>query len=183
MNRGSSTINVRTASDIDPAVNRGMNFCASCTINFQTVTNSLTAISNFVPYAGSGLFLFHGLVRLYESLMDPHNIPRRWKSNPNYVLDTYRRFGNIPKRCVRKLRKGKQCLKSRKEEKINNLVKTKLNTSIIGIKSSRVGRKAKIKVHGCDKYIDAWVGVGSRGDLTLPSSCLGLLKPKLNEGE
>ena len=71
-----------------------------------------TMVMNRAKRRSLETFLLKGLTELYKSLKDPHNIPRKWKSNPNYVLDTFRRFGEIPRKCVRKLRKGKACLGS-----------------------------------------------------------------------
>jgi len=176
-NRDNATLNVSSASDIGDPNGHRMNACASCTLNFETVASSLTAISNFVPYVGTGLFLFEGLVRLYNGLQDPHNIPRKWKSNPNYVLDTYRRFGKIPKKCVRKLRKGKQCLKNKKEEKIISLLRKKLKrVSITQIEGRKVGPRASVWVNGCLKPIKVKLRSFGNGNIMLPDECKYLSK-------
>jgi hypothetical protein len=101
---------------------------------------------------GPALIFINGMMNLANGLLDPHNIPRGWKANPNYVLDTYRRFGNIPKKCVRRLYKGKQCLGSRKEEKVNTILKEATGTNIISYKPHVGG--ALVKVHGCEESIE-----------------------------
>lgn len=181
-NRSHSTLNVYSASEIMDPVNRSVNVCASCTLNFETVVNSATAIGNFAPYVGPVLYFFKGIVQLYKALKDPNNIPRDWASNPNYVLDTYRRFGNIPKRCVFDLRHGKPCLENRKEEHINAVVKRVLKTNIKSIKGMNIGRTAEIKVFGCDKPIGVRLKMGfGNGDLDVPAECANLVRGEVEE--
>jgi hypothetical protein len=172
-----STLNVRTASDMDDPVSRGLNACATCSLNFETVTNSLTAVSNFVPYAGTGMFLFQGMVRLFKNLQDPHNIPRTYKSNPNHVLNTYRKYGKIPKKCVRRLRKGKQCLGSLKENFVAKVVNEKVKGSIKGIYKFKP-LAAKVAVNGCDEKLKVYLKTGGNSVVDVPSHCQHLLKGK-----
>lgn len=181
--RRTSEVNVYTASDIGEETTRGANFCASCSLNFQSVTNSLTAISNFSPYAGPGLFMLKGLVDLINNLRDPDNIPRNWKANPNFVMDTYRRFGEIPKKCEKPLRKGRRCFKTKQEEKVNDLVKRVLKTNVVAFKAkTRVSSRVKIKVAGCDKWIKGRLRIGrGNGNLEMPSECAHLVRGEINE--
>jgi len=176
-NRDNGNLNVYSASDIEDPIATRINACASCTLNFQTVTSSLTAISNFVPYAGTALHLLDGLVRLYNGLQDPHNIPRKLKSNPNYVLDTYRKFGEVPKRCVRRLRKGKQCLKDWKEEKILKDMRSQLkHVSIKSFSRRTASPNASVMIHGCEKPIKVKLRLVKESELTVPAECNYLRK-------
>jgi len=182
-NRTRSNLNVYSASDIADPENRSLNICAGCTLNFETVTNSLTAISSYAPYVGPAMYMFKGMVQIYKYSKDDIDVPKNWKANPNYVLDTYRRFGKIPKRCVRKLSRGKPCLKNHTEVKVNALVKRVLKTNIIGIrKKSPMGYKGSVKVHGCEEEIGYKLKLGlGRGDLTVPANCAHLVKGQEEE--
>jgi hypothetical protein len=124
-------LNVRSGSDIDDNQAQGHSECLSCQLNFEGVSASLAYATQNI---GPSFFLFRGLVRLFKSLKDPFNIPRTWKANPRYVLETYRKFGGeIPKRCVRRLRKGKRCLQSSCEEQIAEEISNVLPGQVLKI--------------------------------------------------
>ncbi len=176
-NRNEGNLDVYSASDFgDPNISR-VNACASCTINFGTVSSSLTAIGNFVPYVGAGLFLFDGMVRLYNSLKDPDNIPRTWQANPTYVLDTYRRFGNIPKRCVKELARDQQCLGDWTEEKILSDLREDLKVvNIKSINRKTASSNAEVMIHGCAKPLKVKLYPIRKNQLEIPSECAALKK-------
>jgi len=169
--RDRGNITVYTPSEVEDNTKPPLSTCATCALNFQSVSNSLTAVSSFAPYAGAALMFLNGMVNLANGLLDPHNIPRDWKANPNYILDTFRRFGEIPKKCVRRLYRGKQCLGNRKEEKINALLKEATGTNIISYRPYVGG--AELKVHGCDEIIKVDYLIKR---VTLPSECSFLKK-------
>ncbi len=178
INRENSNIDVYSASEIGDPEGAKVNTCASCTLNFESIVHSSTAISNLVPYAGSALFFFDGMVRLVKGLQDPNDIPKKWKANPNFVMDTYRRFGEIPKKCNFKLRNGNQCLKNRKEEKIQSIVRTNLKTTnVVSMKYRPLSPNAEVIVNGCTEPIKVFLRVKG-GDVTLPESCKHLSKGK-----
>lgn len=141
-------LNVRSASDMDGNNGRGRSQCVSCQLNFESVS---TAIAGVVQNFGPTFFLFRGLVRLYKSLKDPFNIPRSWEANPKYVMETYRRFGEIPKSCVRDLRKGRRCLKNSCEENIAEKVERLYKGDVLSMNLE--GRYAKVKLNTCDQEI------------------------------
>ncbi|PIK16103.1 hypothetical protein [Halobacteriovorax sp. JY17] len=168
-----NNLNVRTASDMDDNATRGHSECISCRLNFESVASSLTHLSSEV---GPTFFLFRAVFRLYKGLKDPHNIPRSWDANPNYVSETYRRFGEIPKSCVRSLIKGDRCLKDSCEESIAEKLTEELYGSIVSIKTLN-GSRAQVKMSSCDKpitirtYSNSDTNSCRVGKYTVPSSC------------
>jgi hypothetical protein len=175
-NKETSAIDVYSASEIGDPHGVKVNACASCSLNFESVVHSATAIGNIAPYVGPGLFLLDGLVRLVKSIQNSPDVPKRWDANPNYVMDTYRRFGEIPKGCNFKLRNGKQCLKNRKEEKIQSIVRANLKTAnVVSMKYRPLSPKAEVMVAGCSEPIKVLLRVRG-GNVNLPESCKHLSK-------
>ncbi len=165
---------VRNASDYDDNDTNNRSGCVACALNFETVAGAAT---RFAPTVGSTFFLVKALVRLYRGLKDPFNIPRSWEANPNYVLDSYKKFGEIPKKCVRSLRKGKMCLKSKTEESILKKLYAVANVSVKGIKID--GKRALVSVHNCDQPIKLRISVlGNAKDIKIPAACSEQLRKK-----
>lgn len=179
-----SNLNVRTASDMDDNATSGHSECISCRLNFESVASSLTSLSSEV---GPTFFLFRAVYRLYQGLRDPHNIPRSWEANPNYVSETYRRFGEIPKSCVSSLRKGKRCLKDSCEERIAEKLTDELAGNVERI--TFAGRSgALVKMSSCDELISIKTYTNSNnsssknscraGKYTIPSKCRNIKRVK-----
>jgi len=137
-----------SGSDIRPNDTSNFSGCASCSINFESVVGSLSTLA---PQVGPYYFAARALIRLYTGLKDPNNIPRSWEANPSYVLQTWRRFGEIPKRCVRRLRKGKRCLKDFCEEKVADLVNATVTSPILSIQQGAWDNHIEVKVRDCKK--------------------------------
>ncbi|EQC50229.1 hypothetical protein M899_0340 [Bacteriovorax sp. BSW11_IV] len=95
-----------SGSDVSDLPVEDRSACAGCQINFEGVATSLTHVAQNV---GPIYFLVRGFVRLYKALKDPHNIPRDWEAVPSDIYDTYKKYGYIPERCVKKFRKGRAC--------------------------------------------------------------------------
>ena len=176
-----NNLNVRTASDIDPNARNVHSECISCQLNFESVVSSLTSASSQV---GPTFFLFRAVFRLYKGLKDPDNIPRSWETNPNYVSETYRRFGGvIPKKCVKSLRKGKRCLANSCEIKVAKKVTDSLRGTIEEISVPRFGY-ATVKLSTCNKKIKVNVNRSQDGSscglskVKVPSSCSSIRKDK-----
>ncbi len=172
---------VFSGSDIRDNDERNFSGCASCALNFESVATSLTRVSQNV---GPTFFLVKAFVRLFKGLKDPLNIPRTWKADPNLVLQSYRRFGEIKKSCVRKLRKGKACLANSCEESVAKRINENITSYIEEINLDSWSRNAKVKVKGCSEFIE--VSVNQSQDNTnscstsrkikVPASCKGLIK-------
>ncbi|MFI5391766.1 MAG: hypothetical protein ACHQYQ_10425, partial [Bacteriovoracales bacterium] len=179
--RDNSALDVYTASDIADPRGTKLNACASCSLNFESVIHSATAIGNIAPYAGPALFFLDGMVRLVKGIKDSPDVPKRWKAKPNFVMDTYRRFGEIPKGCNLKLRNGKQCLKNRKEEKIQSIVRANLKTTnVVSMKYRTLSPKAEVMVAECSEPINILLRVRG-GSISLPESCKHLSKSQTFE--
>ncbi|MFT6067857.1 MAG: hypothetical protein ACJAT2_001200 [Bacteriovoracaceae bacterium] len=170
---------VRNASDYDDNQTTNRSGCASCALNFESVATSATRLA---PTVGTTFFLVKAIIRLYKGLKDPFNIPRSWEANPNYVLDSYKKFGEIPKKCVRSLRKGKMCLRNDCEE---NVLKALYDKADVSVKSFRQDNgNAYLKVHNCEEEIVVDVTNSPFGDscrvkkIVIPESCKHLIKGK-----
>ncbi len=177
-------LNVRTASDMDDNATNAHSECLSCTLNFESAAGALTSVASAT---GPTFFLVRGLVRLYRALKDPHNIPRNWNTNPNHVIETYKRFGEIPKKCVRSLRKGKRCLANSCEERVADKITDLVSGQILSLKVPRHG-KGQVKVSTCSEPIKFSVYRSTTGNsghsqnnrdcrvskVKIPSSCQGI---------
>lgn len=95
-----------SGSDISDLPVDDRSACAGCQIDFEGVATSLTHVAQNV---GPIYFLVRGFVRMYKALKDPHNIPRDWVAIPEDIYGTYKSYGYIPERCVKKFRKGREC--------------------------------------------------------------------------
>jgi len=173
--QASHDLNVRTASDIDDNDTSAHSECLSCQINFETAATALTTAASAT---GPAFFLVRGLVRLYKALKDPHNIPRSWNANPNYVLETYKRFGEIPKRCVRSLRKGNRCLKDRCEEDVADKISDLMKGQIMSLKVPRHG-KGHAKLSTCSEPVTFRVNRGSNSNSRNNNMGCGVYKVKI----
>ena len=105
------------------SVDRGSS-CMSCAINLAAVAN----VATFTPFGmavKSGMYLAGAFVHYSNNMKDPNDVPHLGEINPNYLLETYRRFGNtIPDRCVKPLTRGKRCLANKCEESFARHVTT-----------------------------------------------------------
>jgi len=164
-------LNVNSASDLGINGDRGHSECLSCSLNFES-------ISGVVGYAtqsiGPAFFLVRGIYRLYKSLKDPHNIPRSWEVNPYNAAETMARYGEIPKKCVRSLRKGKKCLDAC-GEKVSKVLNEHLRGHITKFKLNSSGW-GSVKHSSCDQEIK--LRSYSKGNnscsvskVTIPRSC------------
>ncbi|MDD0853352.1 hypothetical protein HBN50_09600 [Halobacteriovorax sp. GB3] len=100
------TVIAYSGSDVRRTPVNDYSACAGCRLDFEAVALSVTRMSHYV---GPVYFLVRAFVRLYKALKDPHNIPRDWIADPSDVYDTYKKYGYIPARCVKKFKKGKSC--------------------------------------------------------------------------
>ncbi|CBW26983.1 conserved hypothetical protein [Halobacteriovorax marinus SJ] len=178
-----SNLNVRTASDMDDNATRSHSECISCRLNFESVASSLTHLSSEV---GPSFFLFRAIYRLYKGLKDPHNIPRSWETNPNFVSETYRRFGEIPKKCVRSLIKGERCLENSCEENISEKLTEELHGSIERITFAG-SSGALVKMSSCENLVSVRTYSNAThsnnyscrvGKYTVPKKCQNMRRGK-----
>ncbi len=167
MNKNGGEIRVQSASDIDVNSMKTIQGCASCTINFETMSNWVATFAN-IPVVSTSYYLIRGVMRFFRGFSDPIEIPRRWEINPNNVLDTYKRYGTIPKSCVKKLVKGSYCMPSKCEHAISKAAGKLFNTQVTYIDEDR--DSATIKLKHCKnriKVVDTKVaGMFCRGELT-----------------
>ena len=84
-------------------------------------------------------------------MRDPVNVPHRYEVNPNYVLETFRRYGEIPNNCVKRLKEGKPCMENRCEQALADLFQEKWGTSIKGIELKM--DHAAVKVSQCAQSV------------------------------
>jgi hypothetical protein len=173
-----NTVNVNSGSDIGTNQERTGSECISCALNFERVGGAAT---KFSPVVGTSFFLVRALVNLYRGFKDPFNIPRNWKANPDHVLDTYRRFGSIPKECVAKLRKGERCLASSCEEKIAKRMSKHFKGRIEYIDFNR--KESRVKMTSCDKPVSLKIYESNESDscniskqILMPGSCKSMRK-------
>ncbi len=136
--------------------------CFSCTLNFENVVTSVGKMSK-IPLVGASFYLVRGIVRFLEGALDPVDTPRSWQVDVNNVLETYRRYGEVPKRCVGALKRGQYCLEDKYEHAASQVVQRAHARSIK--KVTRQGNRMSIDLHGCsypifnistNKLISAW---------------------------
>lgn len=160
-------ITVRDASDINVNTVKAIQGCASCTINFETMANWAATFIN-VPVVSTSYYLIRGIVRFYKGFSDPIEIPRRWEINPNSVIDTYRRYGTIPKKCVKRLTKGGYCMPSKCEHAITEAAGKLFGTQVTYLNEH--GDAATVKLKHCSNKIQVVdtlkMGLFCRSELT-----------------
>jgi hypothetical protein len=107
--RDNQRINVTAESpeDVQNAV-RQLSGCFTCTISLASTATSVGLLN---PYVRPFFYVIRGVVKLVSNLRSPEDIPRSWTVNPNAVARTLKlNGGEIPKRCVRKLSRGEECI-------------------------------------------------------------------------
>jgi len=164
-----SEINVYSASEIDAVDPKNGAGCFSCRLNFESVSNSMAYFNYKI---GPVYYLVRSFVRLFKGFKDPHNIARDWEINVRHLKNTYRRYGYIPKKCVKALTKGKSCLGSNKEEQAVDFLQQNYDVSIKAEKSTF--GKMKFLVNECNAVITVNTNTKtklSRRDVKIPSSC------------
>lgn len=139
----SHSLSVASASEIGGNFESGGAGCFSCQINFESVTQ---VVSHAAVKGFGGFFLVRAVLGLFKALSDPFNIPDNWQVRIDYVVETYRKFGEIPKKCVSPLKKGERCLLDPCEEVAANRVEQDFASTVEWIDSSRYG-KTKVKVY------------------------------------
>lgn len=148
-----SQILVSSGTDVninDPEHKGG---CVSCQLNFESVSNTL---SYFNYAVGPVYYLVRSFVRLIQGIKDPDNIPHDWTLNLNYLKNTYRRFGYIPKKCVKKLIDNKACLGSSEEELAVTYLQSKYDVNITA-EDNRFFSGIDFKVDGCSSKVNVLV--------------------------
>ncbi len=176
-----NNLNVYGASDIGDNVTSGSSQCLSCQLNFESMSGVIANVSSNV---GPVFFLVRGIYNLYKALKDPHNIPRSWEVHPYNAYETKAAFGEIPKSCVRSLRKGKSCLPTC-EEKVSEELRSKIGGHITSFHLNKRG-KGYVTHSQCDVKISTITYLNSNSDsdrescrlreISIPRSCRGLLK-------
>ncbi len=147
--KDSSQIIVNSASDIstpDADVKSG---CFSCRLNFESVSNTLSFFNYTI---GPVYYLVRSVVRLVKGLSDPDNIAKDWEIDLNHLKNTYRRFGYIPKSCVKKLTDGKACLGSSREEAAVDALVSKYKVTITAESKTFFGNY-RFKIKECAKPV------------------------------
>ena len=110
----SSSLTVSSTSDMSDRQKTAASGCITCTLNFANVAEELSEHFN-MPIINSGFYLARGIARFVEGMLDPVDVPHSWEVNVNHVLETFRRYGDIPKRCVGALGRGVYCLDDRNQ--------------------------------------------------------------------
>ena len=174
-------LNVNSASDIGANGESGHSECLSCSLNFESMSGVVAFASQNV---GPVFFLVRGIYNLYKALKDPFNIPRSWEVHPYDAYETKALYGEIPKSCVRSLRKGKSCLNSCAQV-VSEKVREKTNGFITSFNLNNSGW-GTFTHSQCDKPIRVRTYERSGGDdrqsscsfsrMEIPASCKGVLK-------
>ena len=113
-------ISSQGAGDLGQSDPRSFSACLICYLNFESVINSTAFfLSKLGPWSPL-VYLARGVYRMAKEFMDPLHFPRTWSVDSQNLVDTYRRYGEIPKRCVRSLRTNRACLDSLCLEQISD---------------------------------------------------------------
>ncbi len=107
-------IEANNAEDIRSSAS-SRNYCASCAINLQTVSSSVSSLN---PVLRFSFFLLKGITRLVSNLRDPHDLHRNWSLSTHQVGLSYRYHGEISDNCVKDLMNGRSCIPKRCEGKM-----------------------------------------------------------------
>lgn len=172
-------LNVYSASDIDANRMSGNSECLSCQINFESVSGVLANVTGNV---GPVFFLVRGVYNLFKALKDPFNIPRSWEVHPYDAYETKALYGEIPKKCVRSLRKGRSCLNPC-EEKVSKKLREKIGGHITSFNVSDWGA-GSVSHSKCKTPIKTETYKRSSDDnptcrlkkVVIPHECRGLIK-------
>lgn len=172
-------LNVSSASDIGANRPSGHSECISCRLNFESVSG---VIANVTGNVGPAFFLIRGIYNLYKSLKDPYNIPRSWEVHPYNAYETKALYGEIPKSCVRDLRKGGSCL-SACAEKVSDKLRETIGGYVKSFDLSTYG-KGTVQHSQCEEPIKVITYESSNDNSTscrlerleIPGKCRRLLK-------
>lgn len=141
-----NTMNVFSPEDIDNRNATGTG-CFTCTISLTSVASSA---SKFSPGIRPFVFLVRGVVRLYQNLRDPNDIPRSWEIQPNTVYRSWRRNGTVYNSCTKRLLKGKDCLPGLCETKLTKAFEENYKKYVTDL-AIYPGGNAEISVRGENK--------------------------------
>ena len=84
--------------------------CAMCYLNPLSVATGVAAIASYaVPGLRVAVSAIFSGVHLAKRLSNPIDVPHRFQVNIDEVSNTFHKYSFIPKRCVRRLSKGKSC--------------------------------------------------------------------------
>lgn len=172
-------LNVNSASDIGANSASGHSECISCRLNFESVSG---VIANVTGNVGPVFFLVRGVYNLYKALKDPFNIPRSWEVHPYDAYETKALYGEIPKKCVRSLRKGKTCLNAC-EAKVSKKLRETIGGHIKSFNLSTYGR-GSVTHSVCNEPVKVITYERSNDNSTtchlermeIPGKCRGLIK-------
>jgi hypothetical protein len=138
-----NTMNVYGPDEIEKNKANGTG-CFSCTISLTSIASSA---GKFTPGIRPFVFLVRGVVRLFQNLRDPNDIPHSWEANPNSVYRSWRRNGSVFTSCKRKLLDGEECLATACEAKLTKSFE-ELHQKYISSIVIYPGEQAEIKVNG-----------------------------------
>ncbi len=150
INKDGGEISITSDSQIDGKMAQTLQGCASCSINFETVSNLVASTLN-IPVVSSSYYLIRGITYFFRGMSDPIEIPHRWEVDVNNVYQTYRRYGSIPEGCVNSLVKGKHCLANRCEYTIGKAAGYFFDAQIEKIELE--GNHAFVKLNRCRQDI------------------------------
>lgn len=148
-NSENSQIDVYSAGDIRVNEPDKGGACFSCRLNFESISNSL---SFFDVTLGPAFYMVRAFVRLFKSYKDPHNISRSYNVDFDKLIETHRRYGIIPEKCVKKLRKGKSCTPNSKERALLRYLGDRFNNKIKSFEPKR--NSYLVNFEGCLKPIE-----------------------------
>jgi hypothetical protein len=100
---------VSSSGEITPNEPASYSQCFSCSLNFETVT--LLSNNPVLAKAGPVYYLIRAFVGLIKGFRDNVNVPKSQEVDLYYLLESYRKFGEINKECIKRLRDGKVCQK------------------------------------------------------------------------
>lgn len=143
-----SEASVVNASEVDKDPDQASSACLSCSLNFAKMIEDGHPLPGPLPIIQSSFYLLRGAILFFKDMRDPVNVPHRYEVNPNYVLETYRRYGEIPTNCVSRLKKGKSCLENTCEQALADLFQEEWGASIQGI-NLKVDN-AEVKISQCE---------------------------------
>lgn len=125
--------------------------CASCAINLETVVGGLASLE---PITRSAYILARGAWNLFKGLRDPFDIPRRWTLDVNDTYNTYRKYGQINKYCLKQLLKGRACLANTCEGAVTRNLPSFLKGEVEGTFVPEKRGNALVKLSSCDAPIE-----------------------------
>jgi hypothetical protein len=89
---------------------RSFSGCALCHLNPYSLVSGVSTIASYsfpaLKIAVGALFTG---ISFAKRISDKIDIPHRYEVDPELVLDTYLKFGFIPKHCVKRLSRGRSC--------------------------------------------------------------------------